>query len=261
MGISVVINTYNAEKYLERVLQSVSGFDEIVVCDMESTDSTLEIAATHGCKIVSFEKDNHKSAEPARTFAIQSATNEWVLVVDADELVTPALRDYLYEQIKHADCPAGIYIPRKNFMLGQWMKFLYPDHQLRFFKRAGTVWPPYVHTFPTVEGRVVKIDKECHDLAFIHLPHHLSGAFRRMNLYSDNEVEKRKGTEVGYFKMLIYPVFHFFKFYFLKGAVFQGKIGVIQAQRIAFYKFMVLAKIYERGIEEKIKKNKLGTNL
>lgn len=253
MGISVVINTYNAEKYLERVLQSVSGFDEIVVCDMESTDRTAEIAGRFGCKLVFFEKADHKSAEPARTFAIQSATHEWVLVVDADELVTDELRNYLYEQIQRPDCPAGFYIPRKNYMLGQWMKFLYPDHQLRFFKRAGAVWPPFVHTFPIINGEVEKIDKRRHDLALIHLPHHLSGAIRRMNLYSDNEVEKRRGTKVGYFKMLVYPVFHFLKFYFLKGAVFQGKIGVIQAQRIAFYKFMVLAKIYERRMEEERK--------
>ncbi|MCQ2194138.1 MAG: glycosyltransferase family 2 protein [Paludibacteraceae bacterium] len=253
MGISVVINTYNAERYLEKVLQSVSGFDEIVVCDMESTDGTVEIAKRYDCKIITFEKGNHKSAEPARTYAIQSATNDWVLVVDADELVTPALRDYLYEQIKKPDCPSGLYIPRKNYMLGQWMKCLYPDQQLRFFKRAGTVWPPYVHTFPKVEGKVAKISKERHDLAFIHLPHDLSGVFRRLNSYSDNEVDKRKGTHVGYVQLLLHPAFQFFKFYILKGGIFQGKLGVIQAQRVAFYKYMVMAKIYESEMKEKDK--------
>ena len=258
MGISVVINTYNAEKYLERVLQSVNGFDEIVVWDMESTDRTVEIAQKYGCKLLTFEKGNHKSAEPARTFAIQSASNDWVLVVDADELVTSALRDYLYEQIQNPDCPSGLYIPRKNYMFGQWMKFLYPDHQLRFFKRAGTVWPHYVHTFPKVEGKVAKIPKKSHDLALIHLPHDLTGTFRRLNLYSDNEVEKRKGTHVGYFKLLCYPVFHFFKFYILKGAIFSGKLGVIQAQRVAFYKYMVMAKIYEDEMKGKCKEDNYG---
>ena len=92
--ISVVINTYNAEQHLEEVLQSVTGFDEVVVCDMESTDHTLDIARRYGCHIVTFPKANHKSAEPARTFAIQSATSPWVLVVDADELVTRELREY-----------------------------------------------------------------------------------------------------------------------------------------------------------------------
>ena len=83
--ISVVINTYNAEQNLERVLESVQGFDEVLICDMESTDHTLEIARKKGCKVVTFPKADHKSAEPARTFAIQAASNPWVLVVDADE--------------------------------------------------------------------------------------------------------------------------------------------------------------------------------
>jgi glycosyltransferase involved in cell wall biosynthesis len=74
--ISVVINTYNAHQHLERVLDSVQGFDEIVVCDMESTDDTRDIAARYGCRIVTFPKANHKSAEPAHTFAIQSARSE-----------------------------------------------------------------------------------------------------------------------------------------------------------------------------------------
>ena len=72
--ISVVINTYNAEQHLEAVLKSVQSFDEVLICDMESTDSTLEIARRYGCRIVSFPKKNYVSAEPARTFAIQSAS-------------------------------------------------------------------------------------------------------------------------------------------------------------------------------------------
>ena len=84
--ISVVINTYNAEQHLQRVLDAVKDFDEVLVCDMESTDSTLEIAQKNGCRIVTFPKADHKSAEPARTFAIQSASSPWVLVVDADEM-------------------------------------------------------------------------------------------------------------------------------------------------------------------------------
>ena len=97
MPISVVINTYNAELHLEKVLDAVKDFDEIVVCDMESTDSTLAIAKKHGCRITTFPKGNITIVEPARNFAIQQATHEWVLVVDADEVITPQLREYLYK--------------------------------------------------------------------------------------------------------------------------------------------------------------------
>ena len=90
--ISVVINTYNAGEHLGECLEAVKDFDEVVVCDMESTDSTVEIAQRYGARVVTFPKAGHKSAEPARTFAIQSATSPWVLVVDSDEIITPQLR-------------------------------------------------------------------------------------------------------------------------------------------------------------------------
>ena len=136
--ISVVINTYNAEQHLEEVLESVKNFDEILICDMESTDHTLEIAQRYGCRIVTFPKGKHRIVEPAREFAIHEATHEWVLVIDADEVVTPELRTFLYEQTVMADAPDGIAIPRKNYFMGQFLHSAYPDYVLRFFRKDKT---------------------------------------------------------------------------------------------------------------------------
>ena len=155
--ISVVINTYNAEQHLRKCLEAVKDFDEVVVCDMESTDHTVEIAQSYGCKIVTFPKADHKSAEPARTFAIQSASNHWVLVVDADEIVTPELREVLYHLVQQPDVAAGYYIPRQNMFMSMFVRDFHYDFQLRFFIREGTEWPPYVHTFPKVQGRIEKL--------------------------------------------------------------------------------------------------------
>ena len=143
--ISVVINTYNASQYLAKVLESVKDFDEVVVCDMESTDDTVSIAEQYGCKVVTFPKANHKSAEPARTFAIQSASNKWVLVVDADELVTPELREVLYQKITEPDCPAGFYIPRQNmfmsmFVLVQMLILFHAIHGDRHMRPCDTAF-------------------------------------------------------------------------------------------------------------------------
>ena len=167
--ISVVINTYNAERDLAQVLEAVKNFDEVLICDMESTDSTLDIARQYGCRIVTFPKANHKSAEPARTFAIQSAANPWVLVVDADEIVTPELHDYLYRRIAEPEAPAGLYIPRLNRFMLRYTKSITYDRQLRFFKREGVEWPPHVHTFPTVQGRTEKIPASEKNVRFVHL--------------------------------------------------------------------------------------------
>ena len=246
--ISVVINTYNASKYLARVLEKVKDFDEIVVCDMESTDNTVAIAREYGCKIVTFPKADHKSAEPARTFAIQSAASDWVLVVDADELVSEALRTYLYDFIKEPGKIRGLYIPRKNYTMRVFMPSSYPDYQLRFFIKEGTVWPPYVHTFPTVQGDLSYIPKSRKDCAFEHLDDSTRATINRLNNYTDNEVEKRAGKKVTLLKLFFSPMVRFIKQYFIKGGVLYGIPGYVQAMREAQYKFTVLCKLYEKQI-------------
>lgn len=251
--ISVVINTYNAQLYLQQVLDTVKEFDEIVVCDMESTDSTVDIALRNGCKVVTFTKGNHRCAEPARTFAIQSASNPWVLTVDADELVTPQLREYLYDIIKKPDCPAGLYIPRKNYFMGRFIRAGYPDYILRFFKREGTVWPPYVHTMPVVQGRVDRIPAKRKELALIHLDEESVGArVKKLNEYSTDAAERRRNRNYGVMTLLTKPAFHFIKYYIFKGGFRDGKPALIRAMINAFYQVMVVSKV----IEENMKQNK-----
>ena len=246
-GISVVINTYNAEKHLKRVLDSVKGFDEIVVCDMESTDATADIARRHGCKVVTYPKEGCMSAEPARTFAISSASCKWVLVVDADELVPPQLEDYLYQAIKSGNCPDGFWIPRKNYFLGRFMHSNYPDYVLRFFIREGTTWPPFVHTFPDVKGRVKRIDAGRGELALIHLANDsISTMVTKTNLYTANEVEKKAGRNYGICALMFRPLFRFFKSYILKGGIRDGMPGFLCACFEGLYQFVMVSKMMEK---------------
>lgn len=245
--ISVVINTYNAEQHLERVLQTVKDFDEVVVCDMESTDHTVEIAKAAGCRVVTFPKADHKSAEPARTFAIQSATSPWVLVVDADEMVTPELHDYLYRRIQEPDCPQGLYIPRRNLFMGREQHSSYPDYQLRFFIREGTEWPPYVHTFPTVKGRTEFIPRSKRELAFQHLADDtISSLMNKTNSYTDNEIVKRP-RNYGLGALLWRPLWRASRNYLLKGGWRDGKRGIIRAGMDAIYQFVLVSKAIEKN--------------
>lgn len=244
--ISVVINTYNAELHLAKVLESVKDFDEVVVCDMESTDHTVEIARQYGCKIVTFPKANHKSAEPARTFAIQSASNKWVFVVDADEVITPELRQTLYAQIAWKDCPEGLYIPRKNMFMGMFVRDFHYDYQLRFFIREGTEWPPYVHTFPKVQGRVEKL-KAANNACMLHLMDETMHEYMaKMNQYTDNEVEKKRQKGYGVGALLWRPLWRFFKKYVMDGSFRMGTRGLIRAMMAAVYQFVLVSKIIEK---------------
>ena len=252
--ISVVINTYNAEMFLREVLDSVKCFDEVVICDMESTDHTLDIAREYGCRVVTFPKGNHVSAEPARTFAIQSAVNAWVLVVDADEMVTDELRAYLYEYIRKPGHAEGLYIPRINLFMGKPLRCAYPDYQLRFFIREGTVWPPYVHTFPQVNGRLEYVPKR-RELAFSHLANDsIRTIIAKDNRYSDNDVEKKAGKHYGAAALLYRPLWRFIKCYVMEGGWRDGVRGFIYAGLKGVYQFELVAKIIEKRVDDKDEK-------
>lgn len=166
--ISAVMNTYNAEEHLQKVLYSLKGFDEIVVCDMESTDSTVDIAKSNGCKVVTFPKGNTNICEPARDFAIHSATNDWVFVVDADEIVPEALKNYLYDRINESNFTSALAVPRLNSFLGR-PATASPDYQLRFFLKDRTKWPATIHSRPTVDGKIENIPASDKSLYMIHL--------------------------------------------------------------------------------------------
>ncbi len=241
--ISVIINTYNAKQHLRKVLDAVKDFDEVVVCDMESTDNTLEIAKEYGCKIVIFPKGNHTCCEPARTFAIQSASHKWAFVVDADEIVTPELREELYQRIQQPDCPAGYYIPRQNMFMSMFVRDFHYDYQLRFLVREGTEWPPYIHSLPKVPGRVEKL-KAKKEARLLHLMDETIHEYiDKMNIYTDNETKKK---QYGTFALFWRPLWRFFKSYVMDGSFRMGTRGLIRSLMAAQYQFILVSKIIEK---------------
>ena len=245
--ISVVINTYNAEQYLKKVLESVKGFDEIVICDMESTDNTLEIAKEYGCKTVCFPKREYTIVEPARNFAIQNASHEWVLVVDADEIVPPTLKEYLYDIISDNTSDIhGIYIPRRNYFMGTFMHSLYPDYILRFFKKDCVDWPPIIHVQPKVVGKVIYAPKDA-ETSFEHLANDtISTRLNKTNTYTDNECIKKANKHYGALAFLFRPTHRFIKSYFIKGGFRDGIPGFIYACLEAMYQIIMMGKLKEK---------------
>lgn len=251
LSISVVIQTYNASEHLEKVLHSVEGFDEVLVADMESTDNTLDIARNFGARIIVFPKKNYTIPEIYREDAIHAASSPWVLVVDADELVTPQLREFLYREIRKDNTPRGFRIPRKNFFMGQWMHAYYPDYILRFMPRNGTRWPKKIHSHPQIEGPVYTIPSKNTDLALIHLANEKVGFYiNKMNRYTDNEMDRRRNKYKPW-KLLVDPPVRFFKSYFLKGGFKNGLPGFIHAVMDSMYRFTLLAKLEEERREKK----------
>lgn len=247
--ISVVINTYNAERFLRDVLEALKGFDEIVVCDMESSDQTLPLAREYGCRIVTFPRGRHTIVEPARNFAIGQVSHRWVLVVDADEIVTPELRDYLYGRIAEADCPQGIMIPRLNKFLGRYVSDHSADHQLRFFDHTVTHWPETIHAQPQVKGRVEKIPKNKKNIQFLHLADEtMTEYMEKANRYTDYDKEKKLDSGYGAFALFYRPLWCFFRIYVLQGAWRDGIRGLIRAMYKAVYQWILCAKVIEHRL-------------
>ncbi|WP_320052095.1 glycosyltransferase family 2 protein [uncultured Acetobacteroides sp.] len=244
--ISVVINTFNAASILEQCIKSVLNFDEIVICDMYSDDNTLEIAQRYGCKIVMHERTGY--VEPARNFAIAAASNPWVLVLDADELVTDNLRNYLYNIITKKDCPTGLLVSRANFFMGKFMRASYPDYQLRFFEKSKADWPSHIHSRPKIDGQVSQIPSKRKDLSLIHLQDSsITSILEKTNIYSDKEIQKsiEKGKNYSILSCLFHCFHRFFKVYFIKGGFLDGRAGFVNAALIAHYKFASISKIWE----------------
>ena len=244
--ISVVINTYNAQRYLAEVLESVKDFDEVLVCDMESTDDTLHIAEASRCRVVTFPKGNLQIVEPAREFAIHQATFPWVLVVDADELVTPELHEFLYRHIRREHPADGIYIPRKNRLMGRFMHGYFPDYNLRFFRQTVTTWPPVIHAQPKVYGSLLYIPRQQKKLAIDHLDDRsIQARLMKINLYTEYEIEKSKDRHYGILSFVYRPMARFIKCYLLKGGFLDGVPGLLFAWLEAVQQFVILAKLYE----------------
>ncbi len=151
--ISVVINTWNEEKNLPRALSSVKGLaDEVVVVDMESSDRTVEIAEKAEAKVFSHKYTAY--VEPARNFAIEKASGDWVLILDADEEVTGELAATL-RTLTEKEGVSFYRLPRKNLIFGKWMKHSrwWPDYNIRFFRKGTVEWSEVIHSVPETRGR------------------------------------------------------------------------------------------------------------
>ncbi|MCC7409157.1 MAG: glycosyltransferase family 2 protein [Phycisphaeraceae bacterium] len=252
MTISVVVNTLNSQKYLDPCLTSVAGADEIVVCDMHSTDQTLEIAARHGCRIVFHEPTGF--VEPARNFAIGQATGEWILVVDSDEIIPPALWDYLVAYAARPDAAEALRIPRKNIALGRFLWCRYPTQLIRFFRRGCVDWPAVVHIAPTVDGRMDSISPQRLDLAIIHYNYDsIEQCIARMNTYTSLEVEKfrRRGEKFSAWKMILRSVNELFKRMIHRRGYRDGMHGVVFVGISVFYQFLAMAKLWEAELRDR----------
>jgi len=192
-NISVVINTFNEEKNIRNCLESVKWADECIVVDMHSDDRTVAIAQEYTSIIFMHERIGY--VEPARKFAVEKTSNEWVLIIDADEMVPKKLKDFLIN-IAVSDQVDVVLIPRENYFWGHLMQATgwsaLQDMQLRFFKKSFIIFDDKIHSRPKLRpgyrGYTIT-DESCGFTHFNYLtPEHF---IEKLNKYTTIEARNR----------------------------------------------------------------------
>jgi glycosyltransferase involved in cell wall biosynthesis len=246
--LSVTIVAWNEEERLRACLESVTWADEIVLVDGESTDKTVALAREFTDRVWVRPWPGFAAQ---KNFALEQATGDWVLALDADERVTPELRDRV-QQILAADVKGqagvadGYALPRKNVFWGRWVRHggLYPDYQLRLFRRrAGRFLADAVHESVRVEGRVERLGE-----ALLHHSYRsLEDFVQRSNRYSTLAAGEwlRRGKRAGLADLIFRPLGRFLSMYIIQRGFLDGWRGLVLAVLYADYVFLRMAKAWE----------------
>ncbi len=259
--LSIAIITFNEEHNLPRTLESVKWADEIVVVDSGSTDRTVEIAKSYGAKVW---VELWKGFAAQKNSALEKATSDWILSLDADEEVSEDLKKRIENRLqkdpvdhkfitedpdgKLINLPiSGFFIPRRNMFLGRFIRHggFYPDTKLRMFRRGAAKF----------EARLVHEDVQLNGYAgrlTAPLIHHayptLSSYIEHMNRYSSlgAEMAKQKGKSgFSFINIVVRPIFTFIYNYFFRLGFLDGREGLLLHLYHSVYVSWKYAKLWE----------------
>jgi len=266
MPLTACIITRNEEENLPACLESVSFADEIIVVDSHSTDRTRVVAQEFRGRSLAgrvveprvIERDWPGHVEQ-KNFAIDQATNDWVLCVDADERVSLDLRKEILEILSGEPDADGYTMPRKTFYMGRWVMRggWYPDRKLRFFRRSKGRWGgtnPHDHV--QLAERIRDLQGEFYHFSYRSLSDHV----RTIDFFTDISAKEkfRKGRRFPRIRMVVQPPFKFFKSYVIQRGFREGTVGFILAVMGMFYVFLKYAKLWELKMASR---DKTGTGL
>ena len=239
--LSGVVTTFNNAATLEACLGSLAFCDELVVLDSGSTDDTQAIAARHGAHV---SVQAFQGYGPQKQSAIDLASHDWVLLLDADEHLTGDGRGAIERELV-VPRARGYRLPRQEWLFWRWPHpATRPNWQLRLFRKShGRMNTVPVHAAPEVDGTVIDLDAP-----FRHYGEpRLSDRVDKINRYSSGLVAHKRGRAPKFMgvRLLLYPGVAFAKLYFGKRYFLNGWAGFFAARTQAFYAFLKYAKLLE----------------
>jgi hypothetical protein len=238
--LSAVIITHNAAALLQACLQSVAFADEILVVDSGSTDGTVELAQSHGAKVVQKE---WLGFGPQKQFAVECAAHDWVLCLDDDERVSEALREAIVTELRSPRGPVYA-MPRCNRFLGRWLRHGegYPDWSVRLFDRRAARWSDdTVHEKVTTSAPALRLRGDLlHESA-----EDLERYLEKQNRYTSLQAQQlhAEGRNAGVLQLVLAPLVRFVKFYFLRLGFLDGVPGLVHVAIGCMNSFNKYAKV------------------
>lgn len=245
MNLSLVIITLNEEDSLGRCIGSVPFADEIIVVDSGSTDSTAEVAKSCGAKVMFHEFQDFSTQ---KQWAIQQASGDWVLSLDADEYLNEELADEISSIVKNEAIHAGFSLPFKVLYMDRLMRFgpWSGERHVRLFRNGQACFPDSgVHESLKITGGTTG------DLRKGYVVHRsyssLNDQMEKMLQYSSlwAQEEFGKGRRSGPFQMVFRPAWRFLSAYLLRGGFLEGIPGLASSIVSGYYVFLKWTMLYE----------------
>jgi len=253
LPLSVAIITYNEEDRIGNTLDAVKDIaKEIVVVDSHSSDRTREIAESYGAKVYI---EDWKGYAEQKNSALKKCSQEWILFLDADEVVSKELKHSIAEALSSGRAE-GFYINRKTYYLGKFLEHIWqPDWVLRLVSRnANPKWVGgSVHERLEIEGRVDRLKGYLYHYTYRSLYDHFQKSVRYAKLSAEDMFKSGKGFRLS--KLIFNPLWAFFKQYFLKGGFRDGIRGLSVSMSYLFSTFLKYMFLWE--LEQKAR-NKSG---
>jgi glycosyltransferase involved in cell wall biosynthesis len=241
--LSVTIITKNEAAHIGDAIESVAWADEIVVVDSESSDDTVAIARRYTDRVVVRPWPGYVAQ---KNYAASIATNDWILSLDADERVTPALAGEIQALLAGTPGHHGYRMPRTTWHLRRWIRTTdwYPDDQLRLYDRRVGEWTGrYVHEAVKVRGAVGQLKGDLQHFAFRDIADHLE-TIDRYTTYAARQMHE-SGRRAGFLQLACHPPLAFLRNYLLRGGVRDGIAGFVISVLNSYYVFLKFAKLWE----------------
>lgn len=240
MKISALVLTKNEEKRIEKCIKALSFCDEIIVIDDNSTDKTRELSKGLGARV--YKRDMNKDVSKQTNYGMKKAKGEWMLIIDADEIVTDKLKNEIKNVLKtKAESVDCFLIKRNDYFLGKLLKHgeVSKVYLPRLLKKGKGKWKRRVHQYLEIKGGNLKLRSP-----LLHYHNNLQDFITSINTWSSwhSLANKEEGKKSSLIKIVFYPILKFFKNYILKLGFLDGLHGFVHALIMSFHSFLSWSK-------------------